>query len=190
MSNTLVIYIPGYKPNQHIFNVVKGSSLSLKYDLKKVTYSFKSTSDIIKLTKKIETEIKIKIKKGNWKKIILIGYSLGAAISVEISSRNPEFFSKLILISVFNDRKSLLKERGILIKDQENLSPIKKISKIKTPIVFIHGVDDISIRPELSIKVFKKANQPSSFIKLNSDHYFKKENQSEQLNDQLLFQLQ
>lgn len=191
INKNLIIYLPGYKTDVNVSNVIKNVSLKLNYKFLRINYGNES-DDFCFDIEKIINEILIKINKilikNNFEKVILIGYSLGAAIAVEIAIN--DLFNKLVLISIFDDREDLLKKRNIKITSRENISPIKKIKQIKIPTIFIHGNKDLSINIERSIKVFKKSNNNSIFLEANADHYFKQKSQKNQLYNYLLDQLQ
>jgi len=191
INKNLIIYLPGYKTDINVSNIVKNVASKLNYKFLKINYSDESGEfffDIEKIINKVLLKINKTLEKHGFEKVILIGYSLGAAIAVEITTNN--LFNKLILISVFDDRENLLKKRNIKITPRENISPIKKIKKIKIPIIFIHGNKDLSINIERSKKVFKKSNNKSIFFEINANHYFKQKSQKDRLYNYLLDQLQ
>lgn len=191
INKNLIIYLPGYKTDVNVSGVVRNVASKLKCKFLRINYSNKMDDfyfDIEKIIDKVLIKINKTLEKNNFEKVILMGYSLGAAIAVEISIN--DLFNKLVLISVFDDRANLLKKRNIKITPRENISPIKKIKQIKIPIIFIHGDKDLSINIKRSKKVFKKSNDKSIFLKINADHYFKQKLQKNQLYNYLLDQLQ
>jgi alpha/beta superfamily hydrolase len=191
INKNLIIYLPGYKTDINVSSIIRNVALKLNYKFLRINYSDELGNtffDIEKIIDKVLIRINKTLEKHSFEKVILIGYSFGAAIAVEIAING--FFNKLVLISVFDDRKSFLKKRKIKITCRENISPVKKIKQIKIPIVFIHGNKDLSINLERSKKVFKKSNDKSIFLEINADHYFKQKLQKNQLYNQLLDQLQ
>ena len=121
-------------------------------------------------------------KEQKYKKIGVIGFSLGAAITLIESSQNRNINS-LIAVSapydfwkidyhfweeeMFNDLKLNLgpkgKGKGIRPGNPflKKIRPIDIVNKIApTPILFIHGKDDWLIKPKHSEKLFEKSGQP------------------------------
>ncbi len=178
-EQAVIIFLPGYSGNKNELPFLekfftknkKISFFSLSYHLQDTNGKKYPIKDVVL---EIEKTIKNFLDNYNFKECYLIGYSMGAALALEIISKKEIKFDKLILLSVFDDRKDLLKERGAEIKPLENISPIKTIKKNKKiPVFFIHGEFDISINPERSLMVYNNSNKLNSkFILLPISHYF------------------
>lgn len=183
----LVIFLPGYKESgtelsflsDFIIHEKNFSFFSVPYLLEKKTGEINSISEIIL---GIEKGIKILLDDHHFSKCYLFGYSLGAALAMGLSKEILIKFDKLILLSIFDDRRELLKLRGISINDRENISPIKLAEKNKEiPKTFIHGTKDTSIPIERARAVFNNCLAVnSSFISLEVTHYFR-DKKSQQL---------
>jgi abhydrolase domain-containing protein 17 len=93
-------------------------------------------------------------------KIIIMGRSLGGAISVDLASRKP--CAGLILESSFVSAYRVMCKVRLYPFDQfEN---IKKIGLVKSPILIIHGKRDSLITHWHGEKLFEKANNPKTFF--------------------------
>lgn len=180
-EQAVVIYLPGRGGDKNEFPFLKKfivtkkkiSFFSLSYSLQD---SNKKKYAIKEIVLEIEKTITSFLDNHNFKKCYLMGYSLGAALALEIASRKLTGFNKLILLSIFDDRQNLLKERGINIDNYENISPINLIKKNKkTPTIFIHGAFDISVDAARGLKVYNCSDKLNNeFIMLPTDHYFNK----------------
>lgn len=187
-NRAIVIFLHGYKGNKNELSFLrdfivknkKFSFLSLSYKLKKGKKKNCTAKEIILNIKK---NINIVSNDYHFDKYYLIGYSLGAALAVDIVSKKMIKCDGLALISIFDDRKNLLKYRGIKINNSENINPINSIKKIrKIPIIFIHGTLDKSVNLKRGKKVFNNSNKKNSeFITLPVDHYFKSVNSKKML---------
>ncbi len=143
----------------------------------KITYGSRNVADeVIKLDTvddEISEVINKIVKENNYKKVCLVGYSLGAAVATRIVANRLINCTKLILISIFDDRQDLLKERSQVIIASEEIKPVDLVKKIiDIPIVFIHGSLDKSINICRAKRVFVNSNVLSSFISLPTDHSF------------------
>jgi predicted esterase len=191
-KQAVAIYLPGYRNDKNeLSSLRKFLTKEKKISFFSLSYSLQDTNGKEYSIKEVISEIEKTIKSGldryHFKKCYLIGYSLGAALALKIVSRNLFQFDRLILLSIFDDRKGLLRERGIDISDDKNVSPIDLIKKIKkTPMVFIHGAFDASIRTDRALKVYKESNSKKArFILLPADHHFSGTGQKKLLQEQL-----
>lgn len=105
--------------------------------------------------------------------IYLVGLSLGSAISVEMAATYD--VAGLVLLAPFTRASDIGKAHywylpvSLLIKDRfEN---DKKIDKIKTPLLVIHGGQDETVSIKYGRKLFKKAQQPKKFIEIERAHH-------------------
>lgn len=172
-----VVFIPGYKNNNNhtVFEkIIKNNS---NFKLFSIPYSIKNTDGYFFTSKEITTNITMaintRLKNSIFDQYYLIGYSLGAALAIEIVAEKLIKFNRLILISIFDNRKSLLKGKNINLPSNENLIPYNSIKKIhNTPTIFMHGMFDKSINIKRAMRVFKNSNNKSRFVTLPTDHYF------------------
>lgn len=177
-DGTLVVFLPGYKGNNNELSFLRDfivkeigfSFLCLPY---KLTEKGKERP-IRKINEELLKKIKTFLDSHKFKHCYLIGYSLGAALALDIASKKTSNFSSLILISIFDDRKSLLLTRGIKLLRKNNISPVRIIKKVKNlPTLFIHGINDKSIVVERVKKVFRVSNKKySELCIIPGDHYF------------------
>ena len=161
-------------------------ALSKKYDV--ITFDFRGhgeSTGLFTWTANETQDLRLIIdyaKKHGYKKIGIIGFSLGAAITLIESSQSRDIDSLISVSSpydfwkidyhfweeeMFNDLKLNLgpkgKGKGIkpgnpFLKKIRPINIVHKISPI--PILFIHGKDDWLIKPKHSEKLFEKSRQP------------------------------
>jgi predicted esterase len=177
-NKILVIFLPGYKSNSHELQFLR-DFIEKKIGIPPVYLPYQlikgNNERLIKqISKELAKQIKSLLLKHQFSRCYLVGYSLGAALALDIAVDCPGMFSGLILISIFDDRVDLLLNRGIILAKENNIRPVSLIKKIKrTNILFIHGSSDRSISIERAIKVFEKGSKKySKFISIPSDHHF------------------
>lgn len=178
-AESLVIFLPGYKRNNN------GLPFSRRFIVDEKGFSFlylpyqliKSGKEqpIEKITRRLMRQINAFSAYHKFKRRYLIGHSLGAALALVVAAKDSDKFSGLVLISIFDDRKKLLADKGERITEKNNIRPIRLIKKVKNiPTLFVHGVYDKSIDIERAKKVFEESNKKlSKFSPILSDHYFK-----------------
>jgi len=95
-------------------------------------------------------------------KIILYGESLGTGVVVEIAQHKS--FAGIILESPFTSMIDAAKNKypflpvGLLLKDRYESN--KKIKKIKSPILIMHGKVDNIVSFDMGKKMYELANKP------------------------------
>lgn len=157
----LLIFIHGYRGNRNELGFLKKAIESNnKYTFFSFTYGKRNSKNEIVNIKNAEKEVVENINKiveeNKFQKVTIIGYSLGAAIAIYLCAKNKITCNKLIALSVFDSRKDLLKERGVKILSNEDLSPLKLVRNlpVRTKFYIIHGVPDRSIWIGRALKVF------------------------------------
>ena len=107
------------------------------------------------------------------KKIVLYGESLGTAIAIDIAKDHD--FKGIILESPFTSMVSLAKKYypylpvSILLKDR--YETLKKINKVNSPILVMHGKNDKIVPFEMGETIFEYSNEPKfSYFIENDDH--------------------
>ena len=107
------------------------------------------------------------------KDIILYGESLGTGVAVELGQEN--IFNSIILESPYTSMESAAKlyypylPIKALLKDKYD--SIKKIDKIKGPILIMHGMKDNIVPYNMGVDLFRKANEPKySFFPKDDNH--------------------
>lgn len=125
-------------------------------------------------------------KEQNYKRIGVIGFSLGAAVTIIEASRNknidsvisvsapydfwqinfhfwePEMLNDLKLNLGMKGKGKFIRPGNPLAKKIKPLDVVKDISPV--PIYFIHGDNDWIIKPEHSQKLFAKAKEPKKLL--------------------------
>lgn len=98
-------------------------------------------------------------------KIIAYGQSLGSAVAVDITSRNPKKFSGLILEVPFDSALSVAHKaypfvpfKNILLKDK--FESDKKIGKIDIPKLFLVAGKDNVVGTDTGKRLYELANNP------------------------------
>ncbi len=105
--------------------------------------------------------------------IILYGESLGTAVSIDLAKDHK--FAGVILESPFTSMIKLSRKyypwapTGLLLKDKYETD--KKINKVFSPILILHGRKDKIVPFEMGQELFKKANKPKyNYFIDNDDH--------------------
>jgi alpha-beta hydrolase superfamily lysophospholipase len=99
-------------------------------------------------------------KRADPKRIILHGRSLGGAVAVDLASRKR--VAGLILESTFTTAFRVVTRYQVYPFDKfEN---IKKIDKVKCPLLVIHGTNDWTIPPYHGRLLFETANEPKQAL--------------------------
>ena len=109
----------------------------------------------------------------NDQNIILYGESLGTAVSIDLAKDHK--FAGVILESPFTSMIKLSRKyypwapTGLLLKDKYETD--KKINKVFSPILILHGRKDKIVPFEMGQELFKKANKPKyNYFIDNDDH--------------------
>ena len=126
-------------------------------------------------------------KSEGYKKIGILGYSLGGSATINAVSGREEDVDAMVLISAPKDFKDVefhFWELGVFDDFFDNIfsgwdgkgakttdkfkpetTPIEEIKKIKnTPKLFIHGEDDWVVKPHHSEELFNAANEPKKLV--------------------------
>jgi len=105
--------------------------------------------------------------------IIVYGESLGTAIAIDLAKDHK--FAGIILESPFTSMLKLSRKyypwlpTGLLLKDRYETD--KKINKVISPILILHGREDNIVPFEMGEALFKQANNPKyNYFIDNDDH--------------------
>ena len=105
--------------------------------------------------------------------IVVYGESLGAAVAIDLAKDHK--FAGIILESPFTSMVKLSRKyypwipTGLLLKDKYETD--KKINKVFSPILILHGRKDNIVPFEMGEDLFKQANKPKyNYFIDNDDH--------------------
>ena len=183
----VIILAHGFYNNKDTYLFKKIAKMfAKKYDVISFDFRGHGRSDgLFCWTSKEDKDLRCVIdwsKKMKYKKIGVIGFSLGAAIALIEGSKTKDINSIIAVSSpydfwkmnyhfwkeeMFNDLKLNLgyKGKGKCIRPgnpfSKKVSPINIVDKISPkPVLFLHGEKDWLINPSHSRKLFNKAKQP------------------------------
>lgn len=106
-------------------------------------------------------------------RIVLYGESIGAVPVLELAQKAD--FKSIILEAPFTSLKELAKVHygfapDILLKDFE-MNNEAKISKIKSPVLIVHGTEDEVVPLAMGKRLFEQAPEPKKFLEIQSAHH-------------------
>lgn len=103
----------------------------------------------------------------NSNKIILYGESLGSAVATKIASESD--VCALILQSPHTKLQDLTKYHypWLLTIIFDKYDSISRINKIKKPILFLQGKQDLIVPPQFAKKLFNQANEPKKWAEFS-----------------------
>jgi pimeloyl-ACP methyl ester carboxylesterase len=174
----LYVYLHGYKGSVMELNFLRKYIVkTMKCSFFSFNYGDRDKDDAVIVSSRLTSELIDVIKRRveyKYRYVFLIGYSLGGAIAVDCLAMGRYLFDGAILLSIFDNRKDMLKERNVEISHTENLVPANQIRNITQPVVFIHGKYDDSVSIDRAHRVYEKSNKESSlFLEIPTSHYFK-----------------
>ncbi|MFB2923478.1 alpha/beta hydrolase [Aerosakkonema funiforme] len=111
----------------------------------------------------------INTRKISPKQIIIYGHSLGAAIAIDIAVKHPEA-AGLIVQNSFTNLRDMTKRFGLFwilpidLLLRQRFDSLKKISFLKIPVLFIHGVRDPQIPAKMSQTLFAATPAPKRLL--------------------------
>jgi len=110
-----------------------------------------------------------KIKPEN---IILFGRSLGGAVASQLATQVKS--AGLILESTFTSARDMAKiimpVVSYLVVMRYQFNSISRIKNINQPLLVLHSPQDDIISYQLGVRLFKKANEPKTLVKMRGDH--------------------
>lgn len=106
-------------------------------------------------------------------KRVIYGHSMGSGVAVDLASRlnHPEEYRGLILESAFTSFTDVANEAGWLARvlnlfNPEQFNAMDKITKVKAPLLMLHGQHDDTIPVQLGQRLFAAANSPKQWLTL------------------------
>ncbi|MHB9074783.1 MAG: alpha/beta hydrolase [Desulfobaccales bacterium] len=104
--------------------------------------------------------------------IVLFGRSLGTALATDLAVKHP--CRALILESAFTNSSDMAKMLAPFLFDWRPRVPydnLRKIDKVKAPVLIVHGEDDEIIPVEMGRRVFAAANSPKDLYIIPGAHH-------------------
>jgi pimeloyl-ACP methyl ester carboxylesterase len=100
-------------------------------------------------------------------KIVAAGWSLGAAVAVDLASRRP--VAGLAMFSAFTSMSDMAREvypflPGITLVLKHRFENLAKIARVSCPIVVGHGTSDRTIPSAMSERLVAAATSPVSYL--------------------------
>ena len=101
------------------------------------------------------------------RQLFIYGHSLGGAVAVDLALRHPDA-AGLVAESTFTSMQAMseLKHNllpvGLLLN--QHFNSLQKISRLKIPLLLIHGTWDKKVPVEMAQQLFKAASQPKSLV--------------------------
>jgi len=106
------------------------------------------------------------------KEIILFGRSLGTALATDLAIQKP--CRALILESAFTNSSEMAKMLAPFLFDWRPKVPydnLGKITRVKVPVLIIHGANDEIIPVEMGRRLFTAANSPKDLYIIPGAHH-------------------
>lgn len=105
-------------------------------------------------------------------RIVIYGHSLGSAVAVELASRVPA--AGLILEGAFTSAPDLGQELypwlPVRAVARSRFGSLERISRVRLPLLVIHGRDDRTIPIAHGRRLFAAANAPKTFLEVAGGH--------------------
>lgn len=108
--------------------------------------------------------------------IFIYGHSLGGAIAIDLAVQNSEF-AGLIVEGTFTSMRDMAKYRGkydflpLNLLLTQRFDSINKVTKLKIPLLLIHGTSDQAVPAAMSEALFNQANEPKQlWLVPDADH--------------------
>jgi alpha-beta hydrolase superfamily lysophospholipase len=96
------------------------------------------------------------------------GHSLGGAVAIDLAMRNTDVVGLIVESSFTSMSDMAARSRyGFLPVDlvlTQHFDSLAKISRVSTPVLFIHGTDDRYVPPEMTERLFHAAREPKRLL--------------------------
>ena len=105
------------------------------------------------------------------KQIVLFGESLGGGVAIDLATKKE--IGALILESTCTNIGAVMNRfvPGIETHLKGKFDSLTKISKVRVPLLILHGDEDELVPYELGQKLFEAANEPKEFFTLQGAHH-------------------
>jgi dipeptidyl aminopeptidase/acylaminoacyl peptidase len=106
------------------------------------------------------------------KRIFIYGHSIGGAIAIDRVVRHPDAAGLIVeatFTSIFDMARLKYRYRLLpmdLIIDQK-FDSLKKVGRLKTPVLYIHGTKDILVPSEMSRRLYENTSAPKRLKFIN-----------------------
>jgi fermentation-respiration switch protein FrsA (DUF1100 family) len=105
------------------------------------------------------------------KQIVLFGESLGGSVAIDLAVKGE--VGAVILESTFTNMGVVIER---FVPGTENylkgkFNSLSKISKVRVPLLILHGDEDELVPYELGQELFKEANEPKEFFTIQGAHH-------------------
>lgn len=108
--------------------------------------------------------------------ILIFGHSLGGAIAIDLACRVPNAVG-LIVENTFTAMQdmALLQRYGAWVPVRwllnQRFDSLAKVPDLQVPVLFIHGLADLTVPPEMSRRLYEAASQPKwLWLMAGADH--------------------
>lgn len=106
-------------------------------------------------------------------KLVIYGQSLGGHVAAVVAAQNESLIDGLVIEGAFSSHKDMGAVHAgwfgrLLIK--EKYSAYKFIREYKKPLLLIHSIEDDVVPFEMGEKIFKNANEPKDFYRIDKCH--------------------
>lgn len=167
-----ILYLHGNDMNiSHVHDIADASHIhSMGYNVLMIDYRGfgKSTGGVPSEAKVYEDaeaawNYLIKQRSAVPQRTFIYGHSLGGAIAIDLAIHHPEA-AGLITESTFTTMVDMGKQiYGYMPVDwllNQRFDSLDKVSRLKIPVLFIHGTWDRIVPYEMSVQLYEKAPQP------------------------------
>lgn len=106
---------------------------------------------------------------------VIYGHSMGSGVAVDLASRlrAGSDYGALILESAFTSFSDVAREAGfwaslLALFTHESFASIDKISRVRAPLLMLHGGSDATVPIKLGEKLFASANAPKQWLRIEA----------------------
>jgi len=108
-------------------------------------------------------------------KRVIYGHSMGSGVAVDLASHlsSPADYAGLILESAFSSFDEVAAQAGWWVRllnafNSERFDSISKITKVRAPLLMLHGGQDDTIPIRLGERLFAAANAPKQWLGIDT----------------------